>query len=256
MSLNKTGIETADFTWNLYTGCLRGCSFCYARKLARGRLKNVYTANTNTSPLVPEGVNNADPFFPRYWRDRRDDPYKVPRHYRSVNPHLNPGIAMIFAIDMGDIFGPCIPVWWTLDVLNIIKRSPQIFQILTKYPGNLLYWAQGKGLPDNVWAGVTIINQSKADRALFCLSHTDAAVKYICVEPLQERIVLDLEGVDWMIIGARTDPLILPENEWVEELLEEASRCGTRVFLKKSLRWREEIHQWPCVQKRFRVDER
>jgi len=245
MSLNKTGIETADFTWNLYTGCLRGCSFCYARKLARGRLKNLYTANTCTSNIVSEGVNTADPFFPRFWVDRAQDPYEVPRSFRSKNPDLSQGTAMIFAVDMGDIFGPFVPATWIHLLMNIIKGCPQIFQILTKFPDNLLYWTHANGLPENVWAGVTVTNQSMVRSALYCLSNIDAAVKYICVEPLQEEITIDLESIDWMIIGAQTDPLVSPEKEWVAELLEEASRCDTRVFLKKSLGWHEKIHQWP-----------
>ncbi len=47
MALNRTGIETADFTWNLYTGYLRKCPFCWARKLARGWLKRNYLCNSS-----------------------------------------------------------------------------------------------------------------------------------------------------------------------------------------------------------------
>jgi len=245
MSLNRTGVETADFTWNLYTGCLRGCSLCYARKLARGRLKNLYLSNMHTSPLVPQGADTADPFFPRFWEERKGDPFKVPARFQSKNSNLDPGTAMIFAIDMGDIFGPFVPAAWIWDLMGIIKDCPQIFQILTKFPDNLLYWTHANDLPENVWAGVTVTNQPMVRSALYCLSNIDTAVKYICVEPLQERIIIDLESIDWMIIGAQTDPLVLPEKQWVAELLEEASRHNTRVFLKKSLRWREEVHQWP-----------
>ena len=248
MSLNKTGIETADFAWNLYTGCVRGCSFCYARKLARGRLKNLYMSNMDTSPFVPQGADITDPFFPRFWNNRIEDPFKVPKKFTSKNPHLNPGTAMIFAIDMGDIFGPFVPGAWIWDLMDIVRNCEQIFQILTKFPENMLRWVRLDGLPHNVWAGVSVCNQLMAEPAVTCLSQIDAAVKYICVEPLLERIVLDLTGIDWMIIGAQTDPLVLPEKEWVEELLDEASSHGTSVFLKKSLACEEEIREWPKVK--------
>ena len=32
--MQKTKIEWADSTWNPVTGCLNGCSYCYARKIA------------------------------------------------------------------------------------------------------------------------------------------------------------------------------------------------------------------------------
>ena len=155
---------------------------------------------------------------------------------------------MIFAIDMGDIFGPAIPRTWTHILMNIIGECHQVFQILTKFPGNLLQWAETYGLPGNVWVGVTVCNQSMVDPALECLSHIDAGVKYICVEPLQEEITLDLSDIDWLIIGAQTNPLVLPETSWVENLLIEASNHDTPVFLKKSLNWHKEIHQWPVVR--------
>lgn len=30
----KTKIEWADSTWNPVTGCLHGCEYCYARRIA------------------------------------------------------------------------------------------------------------------------------------------------------------------------------------------------------------------------------
>lgn len=32
--MNKTKIEWADSTWNPVTGCLHGCEYCYARRIA------------------------------------------------------------------------------------------------------------------------------------------------------------------------------------------------------------------------------
>ena len=32
--MQKTKIEWCDSTWNPVTGCLNGCPFCYAKKIA------------------------------------------------------------------------------------------------------------------------------------------------------------------------------------------------------------------------------
>ena len=32
--MNKSLIEWTDFTWNPVTGCLHGCPYCYARRIA------------------------------------------------------------------------------------------------------------------------------------------------------------------------------------------------------------------------------
>jgi protein gp37 len=79
-----------------------------------------------------------------------------------------------------------------------IEECPQVFQILTKFPGNLFHWARSHGLPENVWAGVTVCTQSMVTPAVNCVSAIDAAVKYVCVEPFQEGIVISLSrcGLD------------------------------------------------------------
>ena len=154
---------------------------------------------------------------------------------------------MIFAIDMGDIFGPWIPEPWIHVLMSTIEECPHIFQILTKFPDTLLKWVDEYGLPKNVWAGVTVTNQGMVDPALKCLSRIDAEVTYMCVEPLQEEIIVNLSGIDWLIIGAQTNPLVLPETRWVELLLKEASIHDTPVFLKRSLRWYKSTQEWPVM---------
>ena len=39
--MNDTKIEWCDMTWNPVTGCLHGCEYCYARRIAErfGKMK-------------------------------------------------------------------------------------------------------------------------------------------------------------------------------------------------------------------------
>ncbi|KKL59553.1 hypothetical protein LCGC14_2214130, partial [marine sediment metagenome] len=110
MSLNRTNIEwalnpdgTQGFSWNPITGCLNGCDYCYARKLANTRLKDRYLLNAKVadidqqlrdpnSPLWDKVVK--DPFYPRFWEDRMN--------LRSLVKSKPKGI---FTCDMSDLFG-------------------------------------------------------------------------------------------------------------------------------------------------------
>ena len=80
--MNKTKIETIKnpdgtqgYSWNPITGCLNGCEYCYARKLANTRLKERYLANKNHAPTITpnDGIWQVDPFYPRFWEDRLHD---------------------------------------------------------------------------------------------------------------------------------------------------------------------------------------
>ena len=39
--MNDTKIEWCDMTWNPVTGCLHGCEYCYAKKVAHRDRKSV-----------------------------------------------------------------------------------------------------------------------------------------------------------------------------------------------------------------------
>ena len=45
-----------------------------------------------------------------------------------------------------------------------------------------------------------------------------------------------MTGIDWVIIGAQTNPYKAPEISWVQEIAEAAEECCARVFLKDNLR--------------------
>ena len=123
--MNRTKIEWTDFTWNPITGCLNSCPYCYARKIAK-RFPNIF----------PNG------FKPTFHEDRLAEPYEeVPETFRSKNPNLSLGHAMIFTVSMGEMFGSWVPDTWISKILEVIRDNPwHVFQILTKCPENTIEW--------------------------------------------------------------------------------------------------------------------
>ena len=99
--MNKTGIEWTDYSWNPITGCLNGCPFCYARKLAEGRLRG------------RAGYPEVKPFDPMFHPDRIDEP----KHVKEPS--------WIFAVSMGDMFSPGIKPKWINRVFDTIRSTPQ-----------------------------------------------------------------------------------------------------------------------------------
>ena len=178
--MNKTNIEWTDYTWNPITGCLNGCEYCYARKLANGRLRERYLhgGEFSTSLSYHDRYPGCvlDPFYPRFW----------PERVREMCLHIGLGERKrIFVCDMGELFGDWIPEEWQVQIFNAIKMNPQhTFQLLTKQPQNLAKWE----FPSNCWVGVTATNQAMFDEAVKYLKEVEATVKFISFEPLLERI--------------------------------------------------------------------
>ena len=265
MNISKTKIETIKnpdgtpgSTWNPITGCLNGCEYCYARKLANGRLKSRYLANTNivggyvmARGVLKEGAipPSQDPFYPRFWEDRLQDLF----HRGETQKPRG-----IFVCDMSDLFGIGIPEEWTQKVMNVIELCPQHrFYLLTKQPQNLIKFQ----FPDNCWVGVSAWNVESLNNACHYLGMIEAKLRYISFEPLLDRIDLtwfNTGKIRWVIIGAltcggadlaklsfqypRLTPMpygnrytLQPKLEWIQEIVEAADKAGVAVFLKNNI---------------------
>jgi len=245
-TVNKTKIEwvrnpdgSQGYSWNPITGCLNGCEYCYARKLANTRLKERYLANKNVAPYKDERdyMNNRhNPFYPRFWEDRMSCQFS---YNRSRKPQG------IFVCDMSDLFGIGIPENWTRSVINLIQAYPQHrFYLLTKQPQNIIKWSP---FPDNCWVGVSATNPTMFYSAVYHLKDVQARVKYISFEPLLQGLRTDLQweerlvhwlktaGISWVILGSQTKPYKPPKIEWVDEIISACDKASISVFLKEPL---------------------
>ncbi len=258
--MNKTNIEwvknpdgSQGYTWNPITGCLnhdnglcKGGGFpCYAYRLANGRLKSRYLANMNCPTTVdfrngqyrPDADAYLAPFYPRFWEERLEELRPIGGLVCELvyPPKTSKGI---FVCDMGDLFGIGIPEDWTRAVLHMINKWPaHRFYLLTKQPQNLITFSP---FPENCWVGVTVTSHEYFVEACRRLAQIKSPIKYISFEPLLTRIapenLLELYGINWIILGAQTKPYKPPKIEWVREIVEAADKAGIPVFLKDNLR--------------------
>lgn len=104
-------------------------------------------------------------------------------------------------------------------------------------------------MPDNVWLGVTITGQESDEeqlRLLEQLVRVRATLHFVSFEPLLGPIaseVLDYieseDIVQWVIVGAQTNPLKLPKLDWVNEIIDcvwYESMGRVTLFMKNNLR--------------------
>lgn len=246
--MNHTTIEwvrnpdgTQGFTLNIETGCLNGCSYCWARALANTRLKHVMLANAEVAP----GCDPADPFAPRFWPKRLAELHQVKGWERGRTmtiARFEQKPRGIFLCDMGDLFGRCVPHEWTEQVMEAIAGCPQHrFYLLTKQPQELAKWSP---FPPNAWVGVSAWDHASFINACHYLEGVEATVRYVSLEPLlQWRVGIDVAGfaraagLSWLIIGAQTKPSVPVPGEWIDDIVPRCHEAGVAVFLKNSLRY-------------------
>lgn len=236
--MNPTKIEWCTHTWNPVTGCLEGCRYCYARRIADrfapGAGAHATLGHVELCEPERDKQGHRQPwpmgFRPTFHRYRRNEPL----HHK--------GPARIFVCSMGELFGPWVPQVWTRDVMQVAQIAsqralPLDFLFLTKHPERLALF---NAWPVNAWAGATVTNQADLERTLPHLAAVDAWPRWLSVEPMRGEIRLpsDVDQViDWIVIGAETGPGATPPRaRWVEQLTESACELGLLVFHKDNLR--------------------
>jgi protein gp37 len=214
----QSKIEWTEATWNPVRGCTKisdGCKHCYAETFAerfRGVKGHAYQQGFDLR-LVPEKL--AEPLR---WR----------------NPK------MIFVNSMSDLFHEGVPdeyvkavaevmvaaKWHTYQVLT--KRSERLRQILNS---SLRFAANEK----HIWWGVSVENRKFGLPRIEDLRSTNAAIKFLSVEPLLEDLgELNLKGIDWVIVGGESGHGARPmKKEWVVSVREQCRHEGVPFFFKQ-----------------------
>jgi len=230
---------TLGYTCSLITGCLLGHDYCFASKLANGRLKKRYLANENTASMTGFqllGRDKAgylhpedDPFYPRFWPDRL---VELDRFLTKSREPVG-----VFLNIMGEWAGDWVPRAWQDAMFELIRRHPRHrIYLLTNCPQNLPRFSP---FPDHCYVGVTATDPRAFCEATRALADIEAKVRFVSVEPyLAGPITFPLwvgKFLDWLIIGAQTKPYKPPKIEWVEEIVRAADKAGIPVFLKDNL---------------------
>jgi len=142
---------------------------------------------------------------------------------------------MVFVNSMSDLFLEDIPSHFIKKIFDVMHRAYwHTFQVLTKRAERLAELSIELSWSPNIWMGVTVENKDYTFR-IDHLRKTDAAIKFLSIEPLLGPIPnLDLEGIDWVIVGGESGPGARPmEAEWGLDIRNQCHRAGVPFFFKQ-----------------------
>jgi protein gp37 len=214
---STTQIEWTDATWNPVTGCskiTRGCDFCYAERFSerfRGVLGHPFENGFDLT-LRPERLTQ-----PLNWRQPR----------------------RVFVNSMSDLFHKDVPRSFIDSVFKTMESADwHTFQVLTKRSSLMTKYLRsryGSDLaPPHIWLGVSIEDSKNVVR-LKHLHAARASVKFVSFEPLIGPVgKVDLQGINWAIVGGESGPGARPmAEEWAIELREQCVAAKVAFFFKQ-----------------------
>jgi protein gp37 len=145
--------------------------------------------------------------------------------------------SLIFVNSMSDLFHPDVPDGFICEIFEVMgMASRHTFQILTKRPERLAALPASIGWPGNAWMGVTVEHSRYLDR-VDLLRQVPAAARFLSLEPLLSPMGgLDLDGIDWVIVGGESGPARKArrmEPEWVEGINRRCHEADVPFFFKR-----------------------
>jgi len=215
--MKKGKIEWSEKSWNPVTGCDKissGCKNCYAERISDG--------------LFRKGVKK--------YQNR----FKITEHPSYLNePYTWMFPKIVFVNSMSDLFHKDVSDHFIEKVFKVMNDTKlHTYKILTKRENRLLELNKKLNWTENIAMGVSVENQEVVHR-IDGLRRTDAVMKFVSFEPLLGPVTgLNLEGIDWVVVGGESGPNARKmEGEWALELLEQCKKAGVPFFFKQWGTW-------------------
>ena len=234
---SKTKIDWADSSWNPVTGCLHGCEYCYARKIAeRFGAREIYDPECQCQRhLIERGMlkGTGKPLELDYpWKQKNKDGSITNAAYPfGFEPTFHR-----YKLDEPQHWKKP----WIGQVFEACEAAPQHrYLFLTKNPKRYVE-LYGNGIlrvRDSFWYGSTIMGANEP--FFFSRVPDDNPHTFCSIEPIREPLGAMQVMPEWVIVGAETGTRkgkIVPQKEWIDEIAAECKRCRVPIFMKDSLR--------------------
>jgi protein gp37 len=246
--VTDTKIEWTDKVWNPTTGCDKvspGCDHCYALTLAR-RLKGMGSAKYQND-------GNPRTSGPGFGITIHDSALEAPLTWTKPR--------RVFVNSMSDLFHDGVPDEFIARVFAVMALTERhTYQVLTKRHGRMrsllsservqadvdrnVAWHTEAITPwplPNVWLGVSVEDQKRAELRIPALQQTPAAVHFLSCEPLLGPVDIIngigdswMTNIDWVIAGGESGAVARPMDlDWVRSLRDQCEVAGVAFFYKQ-----------------------
>jgi protein gp37 len=239
----NSGIQWTTHTFNPWIGCQRvspGCVNCYAEhRNAFVRIQR----KQGRELWGPKGERHVT----------ADANWRKPLAWNEAARKA--GVrAKVFCASLADVFEDRRD----LDaprarLFALIEQTPHLdWQLLTKRAEAIArlvppLWMRD-GFPDNVWMGVSVEDQKRADERLPYLVRIPAPIRFLSCEPLLEDVDLSagIGGVHWVIVGGESgNGARVFDVSWAESIIDQCRNVGVACFVKQlgaRVEWQDYHH--------------
>lgn len=288
--MKDTKIEWCDHTWSPWRGCTKvspGCAHCYAETLSK-----------RNPAVLGEWGKGRPRVLAKNWQDPLKWNKEADLGARCVAMGCEGPLALrpkVFP-SLCDWLDDEVPVEWLARFLKLIHDTPHLdWLLLTKRPelwrecieavktfalrkhypprshadasaaATAVHWLAGNP-PTNVWLGVSVEDQQRADERIQNLLKIPAKVRFLSVEPMlgpldltevdsgrtesmrgHERRVKDNalrdrtawgephRGLNWVIVGGESGPKARPCNfDWIRSVVRQCADTDVPCFVKQA----------------------
>lgn len=210
----NSSIQWTDHTFNPWIGCTKvspGCANCYAESETFPRVQRANGRELWGKGKPRHRTSEANWRKSLQWN-------KAPNCWSETDC----GRARVFCASMSDWLDDEVPIEWLRDLLELIRLTPNLdWLLLTKRPKNwrervasvaildnpntdlvthaagfatralARKWVEDGTPPANVWFGVSVEDQKRADERIPELLKIPARIRFLSVEPLLGPVDFD-----------------------------------------------------------------
>lgn len=260
-------IEWTDATWNPIVAELPNGKIGWHCEKVSPACEHCYAAAMNMRNLPARGTGLD------YVRSSRDQVTIRIHEETLANPLHWKKRRRIFVCSMTDLFGEFVPFelidqvfavmydcqWHTFQLLT--KRTKRAQMYFDSAPINRIAFMAWSAMDErkrsiisvseiaadlrycwplaNVQLGTTAENQEWLDRRLPHLEASQAAMRFLSLEPLLGPITIPpTESIDWVIVGGESGPQARPMHpDWVRSLRDQCQAALVPFFFKQWGEW-------------------